>query len=256
MLYHPIMNREEPYMQVKTIPITLENFKMLNSTVRHFSFRSPAVFNYLAGQFITMHFEHQGKTLRRSYSIANVPTNDNCIEFAANYVAGGPGTNILFNLKPGDQIQVNGPFGRLILKDPIPKRYILIATGTGVTPYRAMREVLQQRLDEQLDMHVVLLLGVQTCADILYEAEFLAWANESPRFQFNAYVSREPDSTDLAQHQKFGRVNLAYDQLDLQPTDDLIYLCGNPAMIDDSFEYFKQHGFSTQQIIREKYISA
>ena len=243
-------------MQVKTIPITLEHFKMLSSTVRHFSFRSPEAFNYVPGQFITMHFEHQGKTLRRSYSIANVPTNNNCIEFAANHVEDGPGTKILFDLKPGDQINVNGPFGRLILKDLMPKRYILIATGTGVTPYRAMREALQQRLNENPELHVTLLLGVQTCADILYEAEFLAWSQESPRFNWNAYVSREAKSTNLALHQKFGRVNLAYDQLDLNPENDLIYLCGNPAMIDDSFEYLKQHGFSTQQIIREKYISA
>ena len=251
-----LMTREDKHMQVKTIPITLEKTKMLSSTVRHFTFSTPERFNYTPGQFITMHFEHQGKTLRRSYSIANVPANDNYIEFAATYVATGPGTQILFNLQTGDQIQVNGPFGRLILKEPVPERYLLIATGTGVTPYRAMREVLQQRLDANPTMHVKLLLGVQTCADILYEAEFLAWAKESPRFSFNAYVSREPESTILAAHQVRGRVNTAYAQLELQAENDLIYLCGNPAMIDDSFEYLKQHGFSTQQIIREKYISA
>lgn len=256
MLNHPIMTREEPHMQVKTFPITLENTKMLSSTVRHFSFRSPEVFNYIPGQFITMHFEHQGKILRRSYSIANVPANNNCIEFAATYVTDGPGTQILFNLKPGDQIQVNGPFGRLTLKEQVPERYVLIATGTGVTPYRAMRKMLQQRLDEYPQLRVVVLLGVQTCPDILYEAEFLEWAAKSPKFSFHAHVSREDDSTILADHQVRGRVQLAYEQLALNPVTDIIYLCGNPAMIDESFEYFKQHGFSTQQIIREKYISS
>ena len=250
------MTREESHMQVKTTTITLEKTKMLTPTVKHFSFLAPEALNFTPGQFITMHFEHQGKTLRRSYSIANVPTNDKCIEFAATYVADGPGTQILFNLQPGDQIQVNGPFGRLILKEPVPQRYLLIATGTGVTPYRAMREVLQKRLDENPTMQVELLLGVQTCADILYEAEFLDWDKQSPRFSFNAYVSREPESTLLSAHQKRGRVHTAYEQLALQPENDLIYLCGNPAMIDESFEYLKQHGFSTQQIIREKYISA
>jgi NAD(P)H-flavin reductase len=39
------------------------------------------------------------------------------------------------------------------------------------------------------------------------------------------------------------------------PATDLVYLCGNPKMIDDNFELLKNLGFSVQQIVREKYLS-
>ena len=229
---------------------------MLSPKVKHFIFRStqdPA-FNYLPGQFITIHFECDGKMLRRSYSIANMPSHNNCIEFAAGYVENGPGTNFLFNLKPGDSININGPFGRLILKDDIPKRYIMVATSTGITPFRAMISELKRRLDTNPELHIVILLGVQQREDTLYRDEFLEFAKLFPRVTFRAHLSREP-SCDLLAHEYAGYVQHAFPDLSLDPEHDRVYLCGNPGMIDDAFTHLKDHGFAIQHIIREKYIS-
>ncbi len=230
---------------------------MLSPGVKHFIFRStlnPA-FDYLPGQFITIHFERDGKILKRSYSIANVPAQNNRVEFAAGYVEGGPGTDLLFNLKPGDSININGPFGRLILKDDIPKRYILVSTSTGVTPYRAMSQELQHRMQINPDLHVVILQGVQKREDVLYSEEFIALsAAYSPRLSFRAQLSREQPE-NLNPHEHCGYVQSAFPELALNPEQDVVYLCGNPGMIDESFAYLKDNGFGTQQIIREKYIS-
>lgn len=243
-------------MQVKTFPVILEDTIMLSPKVKHFIFRSTQnpPFNYLPGQFITIHFERDGKMLRRSYSIANMPSNNNCIEFAAGFVENGPGTELLFNLKPGDSININGPFGRLILKDDMPKRYILVATSTGVTPFRAMRSELQRRLEANPELNIVILLGVQKSEDILYREEFLTFADLSPNITFRAYLSREPVN-NLRDHEFSGYVQHAFPDLALDPARDSVYLCGNPAMIDESFTWLKDNGFSIQQVIREKYIS-
>ncbi|WED43415.1 ferredoxin--NADP reductase [Legionella cardiaca] len=244
-------------MQIKTFPITLHDAFMLSPKVKHFVFRteqSPA-FNYLPGQFITIHFEKNEKMLKRSYSIANVPTQNNQIEFAAGYVEGGPGTELLFNLKPGDKINISGPFGRLILKDELPKRYILVATSTGVTPYRAMIEELKRRLQNNPELQVVILQGVQKHEEILYPAEFHAFAKEFPQVTFRAHLSREA-AGNLQAFEYSGYVQHAFPDLSLNPENDVVYLCGNPGMIDDSFSYLKEKGFNMQQIIREKYISA
>ena len=75
-------------MQINTFPITLKESSMITPKVKHFVFNcelSPH-FNYQPGQFITIHFEHEGKALKRSYSIANEPKQDNQIEFAASYL--------------------------------------------------------------------------------------------------------------------------------------------------------------------------
>lgn len=244
-------------MQVNTFPITLEDAFMLSSKVKHFIFKteqSPP-FTYLPGQFITIHFERNGKMLKRSYSIANVPTQNNYIEFAAGYVPEGPGTDLLFNLKPGDKININGPFGRLILKEEMPKRYIFVATSTGVTPYRAMINELKERLKVNPELQIVILQGVQKHEDILYPDEFIAFAAQHPQVTFRAHLSREQESA-LGPHEYKGYVQHAFPDLDLNPTEDMIYLCGNPGMIDDAFNYLKEKGFALQQIIREKYISS
>src|SRR5690606_5159184 len=173
---------------------TLLDAQMIAPKVKHFIFDAglePA-FHFTPGQFITVHFEHDGKMFKRSYSIANQPQHDNRIEFAAGYVEGGPGTELLFNLKPGDQININGPFGRLTLKEDMPKRYILVATSTGVTPYRAMLQELKQRLEANSQLEAVVLQGVQTHADILYADEFLSMSEQQPRLRFIPCYSREP----------------------------------------------------------------
>lgn len=242
-------------MQAKTFPIVLDDTLMLSPKVKHFIFRSahdPA-FDYIPGQFITIHFEHEGKMLRRSYSIANPPTHNNHIEFAAGFVENGPGTNLLFNLKPGDSININGPFGRLIFKEEIPGRYIFVATSTGITPFRAMIPEIKHRMNLNPELQVVILFGVQKREDILYLQEFLMLADEYPHLTFRAHLSRE--TSDLQAHEFKGYVQHAFPELDLNPEHDRVYLCGNPAMIDESFTYLKEHGFAIQNVVREKYIS-
>lgn len=244
-------------MQAITFPIILEEAFMLSSFVKHFIFSvdESLTFNYLPGQFITIHFERNGKILKRSYSIANVPSQNNRIEFAAGYVKDGPGTELLFNLKPGDKININGPFGRLILKDEIPKRYILVATSTGVTPYRAMIEELKHRLWANSELKVVILQGVQKREDILYDNEFKSFAEQFPQVIFRAHLSRATEDNQSKGEYR-GYVQHAFPELALNPQEDIVYLCGNPSMIDEAFGYLKEQGFGMQQIIREKYISA
>lgn len=244
-------------MQVITFPIVLKEAYMLSTYVKHFVFtaeKSPP-FDYLPGQFITIHFERDGKNLKRSYSIANVPLKDNRIEFAAGYVEGGPGTDLLFHLQPGDKININGPFGRLILKEALPKRYIFVATSTGVTPYRAMIEELILRLKAHPELKIVILQGVQKSEDVLYFEEFKQLAARYPQVTFRAHLSRS-DGKSFNELEYPGYVQHAFPELNLNPEEDLVYLCGNPGMIDESFAYLKEKGFGMQQIIREKYISA
>lgn len=244
-------------MAITLFPATLLNSQMLNPSVKQFTLRceqSPT-FNYIPGQFITIHFEKDGKVVKRSYSIANSPTQDNCIEFAAGYVEDGPGTEFLFNLKSGDTLQISGPYGRLILQNAPPKRYILVATSTGVTPYRSMIPELIRQLEQHLELSVVILQGVSYQNNILYENDFLELCKRFPqRVQFRAHLSRE-SSDQLASHHLKGYVQTSFDQLNLNPESDIVYLCGNPGMIDASFEQLKQAGFAVQHIIREKYVS-
>lgn len=243
-------------MAIKTFPLILKWAHMETSNVRHLAFATEdgQAFNFTPGQFISIHFEHEGKMLRRSYSIASIPGKTDLIEIAISYFAGGAASEYLFNLEPGTEIQASGPFGRLVLRDEQPKRYIMVATGTGVTPYRSMLPELNQRLNADANLEVIVYLGVQTRKDALYSQDFIDFAKDHPNFKFNIYYSRE----NLEEHLDYehtGYVQSGFDELHLDPEKDIIYLCGNPGMIDNAVALVKDLGFPIQQVRREKYVS-
>lgn len=239
-----------------TFELVLTSSRHLTPGVLHMVFTRAdgAAFKFIPGQFITFHFDHADESLHRSYSVATIPGSDQqTIEIAVGYFPGGPATELLYHLQPGQKLITTGPFGRLVLRDEQPARYILVATGTGVAPYRAMLTELSQRL-QQSNLQVDLLLGVQGREHLLYGDDFLAFAAKHPNFRFHACYSRE-QASDLKPFEMKGYVQERFDTLALDPAQDIIYLCGNPSMIDDSFEQLKEVGFDTKQVRREKYIS-
>ncbi|MBN9229811.1 MAG: ferredoxin--NADP reductase [Legionella sp.] len=244
-------------MSMNTFTATLQESFMISPKVKHFIFSCTETppFHFIPGQFISIHFEHEQTPIKRSYSISNAPKKDNVIEFAAGYFENGPGTNYLYQLKPGDKVEMSGPFGRLILREEAtPKRYILVATSTGTTPYRAMLNELAHKLENNPELQVVIMQGVQRREEILYAEDFQSLTEKYSGARFVPFLSRQPLDT-LLSHERSGYVQHGFDELNLHPEQDLVYLCGNPGMIDDAFNYLKEQGFAMQQIIREKYIS-
>lgn len=231
--------------------------KLVAPKVLHLAFcrEDKEPMEFTAGQFITLHIEGPEKILHRSYSIANIPGSET-LELACSFVEGGVASKLLFDLKPGSIIQASGPYGLFVLKDERPARLILIATGTGVTPYRSMLNEIKKRLNEN-EMDVIVLLGVRRPEELLYSEEFIAFAKENPRFQFKACYSRELTPEYVLQsfeHQ--GHVQDLFSNLQLNPSQDIVYLCGNPSMIDDSFELLTGLGFDKKNVRREKYLFA
>lgn len=244
-------------MAIKKFSLALQQTQRITPNVLHMAFKRDdgKPLDYIPGQFITFMFEGSDKVKRRSYSIASIPGQGETIDITISYVEGGIGSEALFNMQPGESFAAMGPAGRLIMQDdPQTKRYVLVATGTGVAPYRAMLPEIAKRLTEQPGFSIELFLGVQYRQDLLYAEDFRAFAEQYERFRFHAYLSRE--TTELADDEHKGYVQHGFEQLSLQPDADIVYLCGNPDMIDDAFALLLEKGFATKDIRREKYISS
>ncbi|MDD9140103.1 MAG: FAD-binding oxidoreductase [Candidatus Cardinium sp.] len=239
--------------------VRLREQKMLTPRVIELTFTRTdnLSFHFIPGQFITFLLPNEaGKLMRRSYSLANSPAEGAPWVIAVAAVDHGFATAKLFNLTLGDELFCIGPQGHLILDEGEPTaHYLLVATGTGVTPYRSMLPALAQRLEKDPLLRVTLLLGVRYTQDILYEADFVALAKKQARFHFHIYLSREamPFSED---YYYSGYVHNAFNKLALNSMHDLVYLCGNPYMIDESKTKLQAMGFSRQQIKQEKYFPA
>lgn len=239
---------------------------MLAPTVAHLAFtRDDGLpLDYIPGQFLQVHFTYaDGTATRRSYSLATVHDHamgpGERVEIAVSYVPGGAATALFEGLAIGDTVQASGPFGRFCLQPgDANRRYLLVATGTGVTPYRAMLPLLEQAMATR-GVEVVLLFGARTPADLLYGDEFRAFADAHPGFRFVPCFSRElpaPGSAHDHPDVRHGYVQQFLDGFAPAAEGDIAYLCGNPDMVDACFEALKGHGLPVPLIRREKYVSS
>jgi ferredoxin-NADP reductase len=241
--------------------LRLVDSRMLAPAVRHLVFErvdgQPLAFQ--PGQFLQVHFHYDdGTATKRSYSVATIGDGHSPvqrIEIAVSYVEGGAATKLLGELPLGGVIDASGPYGRFCLQetDSHP-RYLLLATGTGVTPYRAMLPQIEKLLAKG-DREVVLLYGARSEAELLYGEEFEAFAQTHPGFIFHGCLSREARATPRPTDRS-GHVQHVLAELGPHAERDIAYLCGNPNMVDAAFTVLKEFGLPVPQIRREKYISS
>ncbi|MBS0213066.1 MAG: ferredoxin--NADP reductase [Proteobacteria bacterium] len=242
-------------------PLKLVASRMLAPTVRHLAFvrDDGQPLDFIPGQFLQVHFhDAQGQPIKRSYSVATIHDHalgpGENVEIAVSYVAGGAATKLFEALPEGGRIEASGPYGRFCLgAADANRRYLLIGTGTGVTPYRAMLPLLAQAMSER-GIEVVLLFGARRPEELLYAEDFRAFATTHPGFRFVPCFSRELPA-DPHPDVRRGYVQTALAEFEPDAAGDIAYLCGNPLMVDACFEALKSAGLPIPHIRREKYIS-
>lgn len=254
-------------MAIVQFPLKLVSRRMLAPSVAHLAFvrADGQPLDFIPGQFLQVHFHYaDGTATKRSYSLATQHDHargpGEVVEIAVSYVPGGAATALFEGLEIGGTVDASGPYGRFcLMPGDANQRYLLIGTGTGVTPYRAMLPQIEQ-LIAQRGLQVVLLFGARNPDELLYGDEFRAFADAHPgNFRFVPCFSRElpaPGSAHAHADVRRGYVQNFLDEFAPSATGDIAYLCGNPNMVDACFEALKGHGLPVPQIRREKYVSS
>jgi ferredoxin-NADP reductase len=256
----------ESRLAIVHFPLQLLGSHMLAPTVRHLVFARDdgKPLDFIPGQFIQVHFNYpDGTPTKRSYSLATMHDHalgpGEAVEIAVSYVAGGAASALFEALDEGQQIQASGPYGRFCLMPAdTNRRYLLIGTGTGVTPYRAMLPALDTLMRER-GVEVVLLFGCRTPEELLYGEDFRTFATTHPGFRFVPCFSRElPAADHPAAHADVRRGYVQDVLAEFAPNadTDIAYLCGNPNMVDATFEVLKNAGLPVPHVRREKYVSS
>ncbi|WP_368563164.1 ferredoxin--NADP reductase [Pseudoxanthomonas sp. UTMC 1351] len=255
-MFHPTA------LAIVHFPLKLVTRRMLAPSVGHYVFvrDDGQPLDFIPGQFIQVHFQYaDGSATKRSYSLATIHDHTlgpgEAVEIAVSYVPGGAATALFEGLPEGGQVDASGPYGRFCLMPADQnQRYLLIGTGTGVTPYRAMLPELERLIGER-GIEVVLLFGARTPEELLYGEDFYAFAAKHPQFRFVPCFSREmPDQPHRDVRHGYVQQHLA--EFAPNPATDIAYLCGNPNMVDACFETLKEVGLAVPQIRREKYVSS
>jgi ferredoxin-NADP reductase len=211
---------------------------------RQFTFETEGELSFVPGQFLSLVAESGGKTITRAYSIASAP-DGNRFDLCLNLVEDGAFTPTLFGLSPGDEVEYKGPYGVFVFRDP-PSDSILVATGTGITPFRSM---LQERLPRESERQFTLIFGARHEHGLLYQEEFRELAQRYPNFRFLPTLTRPGGSwAGLS-----GRVH-AHVDLELGARRDVdVYICGMAEMVNELRSALKAKGLDRKRIIVEKY---
>jgi CDP-4-dehydro-6-deoxyglucose reductase len=224
-----------------------------SSTTKRFwvKVETEEVFDFRAGQFVTMDLPISDKRLKRwrSYSIANEPDHSNILEFCVVYLENGPASEYLFKeIEIGSTIRFKGPSGNFCLPEKIDKDLVFICTGTGVAPFRGMLLDIKKNNKPQKKIHLI--FGTRFKEGILYREEFESFAKENPNFKYSIALSREEDWNG---HK--GYIHDIYLNDYKEVKDDIdFYLCGWTKMIDESVEnLIIKMGYKNHQIHYELY---
>ena len=107
--------------------------------VRHLVFEAPQLerLDFVPGQFVSLTDTVANRAITRAYSIASPPGGGNRFEVCLNRVQEGAFSPHLFELLPGDVVEMPLPLGTFTLRQPL-RDSLLVATGTGIAPFRSM----------------------------------------------------------------------------------------------------------------------
>lgn len=194
------------------------------------------------GQYINVVTE-SGAT--RSFSIASAPSEGE-IDLHIRVIPGGMYTDgVLQDMTPGTRVNLHGPHGLFRLRSEDFRPLLLVATGTGIAPLRAMLAALKDDPDAP---PVALYWGMREERELYLAEEIAALGAELEDFSFVPVLSRAPDGTH-----RTGYVQDAVlaDLPDL--SEHAIYLCGSPDMIAQARRRFIEAGASVNHIYADSF---
>lgn len=192
---------------------------------------------YHAGQYVEFILRDGA---RRSYSMANAPHTQEAqpgIELHIRHMPGGRFTDHVFGaMKEKEILRMEGPFGSFFLREDSDKPIVLLASGTGFAPIKAILEHMEFKA---LARPTVLYWGCRSRADLYLDDWAQAAAARLPWLRYVPVLS-EPKAEDGWS----GRTGFVH-QAVMADLPDLsghqVYACGAPVMVESARRDFVAH---------------
>ncbi|WP_246669412.1 MULTISPECIES: 2Fe-2S iron-sulfur cluster-binding protein [unclassified Bradyrhizobium] len=221
----------------------------VSALVTHLALEVPAAasLDYRPGQYMNVVLP-DGTT--RSFSMASIP-RDNRVDFQIREIEGGSFTHgMLRCMQAGDELEVELPLGAFHLHAEDDRPLLMVATGTGIAPIKA---ILESLMDHPDCPPASLYWGGRTAADLFLLDDIRTWGRRLFEFNFVPVLSRADATWEGRRGHVQHAVTADFDDL----SEHAIYLCGSPAMIIDaklafidrraSMEHIYSEGFSHQR---------
>jgi ferredoxin-NADP reductase/Fe-S-cluster-containing hydrogenase component 2 len=238
----PSMLKREPSRYLKNDPATgkirwlgklvLAEKEDVTHNVKTFRFRpakgAEIPFDYLPGQFLTLHIAPGGVPTMRSYTIASTPTWRDRIEITVKREDHGLVSGWLHDeLAAGDEVEIEAPNGTFYFNGKDAGSVLLIGGGVGITPMMSAARYLTETGWAGV---VHLILGFRTPGDFIFRDEIARLEARDPNLRVTVTMSRPDGEPWSGRKGQIGAALLAAVVPDI--ASQRAHICGPQAMMD------------------------
>jgi CDP-4-dehydro-6-deoxyglucose reductase len=240
---------DESAFPIKKMPSRVTTLEKMSHDVMVLKLQLPAndTFRYHAGQYVEFILRDGA---RRSYSMANAPHNGPGVELHIRHMPGGKFTDHVFNaMKEKEILRVEGPYGSFYLRDDSTKPMVLLASGTGFAPIKAVIEQMQHK---GITRPATLYWGGRRPADLYLDSWVQAQLAVMPNLTYVPVISNA-----LPEDNWTGRTGFVHRAV-LEDFPDLsghqVYACGAPIVVDSArADYCAQGGLPPEEFYADSF---
>lgn len=208
---------------------------------------------YRAGQYVEFILRDGA---RRSYSMANAPHalgTPPAIELHIRHMPGGQFTDHVFGaMKEKDILRMEGPFGSFFLRETSDKPMVLLASGTGFAPIKALIEHMEFK---GITRPAVLYWGCRSRADLYLHEWAEAAAARLPHLRYVPVLSEPKPEDGWTGRTGFVHQAVMADLPDL--SGHQVYACGAPIMVGSAERDFTARcGLPADEFFADSFTSA
>lgn len=242
-------------IQVRKLPSRVTSIEHPAADVALLKLQLPATesFRFYAGQYVEIILK-DGK--RRSYSMANPPHDAAALELHIRHLPGGLFTDHVFGagatqMKEREILRVEGPFGSFFLREDSDLPIVMLASGTGFAPIKA---IIEHMAHQNIQRPVTLYWGGRRPADLYMSELALHWAKTLPNFNFIPVVSdAQPEDGWTG---RTGFVHRAVMQDFPSLMGHQVYACGAPVVVESARrEFVTECGLSDEAFFADAFTS-
>ncbi|MEZ5631068.1 MAG: CDP-6-deoxy-delta-3,4-glucoseen reductase [Burkholderiaceae bacterium] len=239
---------------IKKMPARVAQLEQLSPDVMRVKLQLPAndVIQYHAGQYVEFILRDGA---RRSYSMANAPHTlieggAPMVDLHIRHMPGGKFTDHVFSaMKEKEILRIEGPYGSFHLRDDSPKPIVLLASGTGFAPIKAIIEHMQFM---GITRDTVLYWGGRRPQDLYLDGWVKAQLADMPHLKYVPVVSDA-----LPEDQWQGRTGFVHRAV-LEDLPDLsghqVYACGAPVVVDSARkDYVEKAGLPEEEFYADAF---
>jgi CDP-4-dehydro-6-deoxyglucose reductase len=218
-------------IQIKILPARVVKMRRAAPDVMLLDLKLPAQerLQFLAGQYIDLLLRGG---IRRSFSMANAPLDDGFLQLHLRDY-GGPFSQHVFGvMKEKDIIRFEGPFGTFFLREESAKPVVLVASGTGFAPIKA---IVEHALYTGVARPMTLYWGCRVRSDLYLHELAEIWHREG-KLRYVPVLSEAPASDNWSGRTGFVHRAVMEDFPDL--SGHQVYACGVPVMVEAAHRDF------------------